>query len=1082
MEDKSKTTTTAPPPKELDEEQKKKLEEKKKAKEEEKKLKAAKFAEKEAKQKAEREKEAENKAKKERERLEKEAEEKEKQLQEQIKLKQYLDVILKTPSGQKKDLGGQGIFPNYHPTAVESIWYDYWMSNGYFSPEAQMKIQKHVKPDQKFTIVIPPPNVTGSLHLGHALGGSIQDALIRYRRMNGEVALWVPGTDHAGIATQVVVEKKIWKEEKKTRHDIGREDFVKKVWDWKNEYGSKIQGQLKKMGCSLDWNREVFTMDQTRSQAVNECFIRMFNDGLISRSTRLVNWSCALKTAISDIEVEFKDLEKHTKLKVPGHQGEYDFGVMFEFSYPVEGTDQYLNVATTRIETMLADTAVAINSKDERYKQFHGKYIIHPLNGRRIPIIIDDDLVILGFGTGAVKVTPAHDPNDYECGQRKNLAMINLFTDEGLINENGGERFKGLKRFDARNEVIKALQEKGLYRGMTDNKMRIGVCSRSKDIIEPMIKPQWYVKCDGMAERACKAVKDGELKIIPEAHEATWFRWLESIKDWCVSRQLWWGHRIPAYHVAVKGINSNPYDTTQWVVGSSLENAIENAIKKYNLTSRDQIESIEQDPDVLDTWFSSGLFPFSVFGWPQQTEDLKSFYPTSVLETGADILFFWVARMVMMGQYLTDKLPFHTVFLHSLVRDAHGRKMSKSLGNVLDPNDVIRGITKEELIQKLYEGNLDPSEIERATNGIKADFPQGILECGTDAMRFALCAYTSQTRDINLDINRVVSYRHFCNKIWNATRFALMKLEGYKPLSFSADSLTKDTNAINLWMLNAAQRAINLCIEGFKSYDFSQVTTAIYNYWLLELCDVYLETTKPIFQSQDESDQAIKEKTKETLYTCIDIGLRLIHPFMPYISEELYQVIPRRPEEQWIPTIMYAPYPQSTPQWANGHIEEEMKECREVIHAIRSLRITYNVPPQKRISSYIQVKTQERFEMYSKHSKFIQGLSYSQSTAVLLEKDTPSSYIGNQASDSATVLFDSKDLKDDFDFSKEITRLQAKSNEVNTKKEQLLKKINIPDYSKVPAKVQQDNEQKLKSFNDELAGLIKSIESLNSLI
>eukprot|EP01132_Coremiostelium_polycephalum_P010887 gene10887-13337_t len=1056
------STPPTPTTGEIDPELKRKAEEKKKAKEAEKEAKLAKLAEKEAKQAAAREKELQNKAKKEAQKNEKEKEDRLKQEQEAQNLKAYLDKIQSTPKGQKKDNIKNELYPSYQPIAVESCWYDYWLENQFFNPEKQMEIQGHVQKDKKFVMVIPPPNVTGSLHLGHALTNSIQDSIVRYRRMKGEVCLWIPGTDHAGIATQAVVEKRLWKEHKLTRRDLGREEFVKKIWEWKNDYGTRIQGQLKKMASSLDWSREVFTMDEPRSKAVNTAFIRMFNDGLITRTTRLVNWSCTLKTAISDIEVDFKDLEKHTKLSVPGHSGQYDFGVLFEFAYPVEGTTEQLVVATTRIETMLADTAVAVHPEDDRYKHLIGKFVKHPLVDRLIPIIGDAVLVDREFGTGVVKVTPAHDHNDYETGLRHKLPMINLLEDDGSINENGG-RFKGMKRFDARNAVIDALKELGLYRGMKDNKMRLGFCSRSKDIIEPLIKPQWYVNCKEMAAKACEAVTDGSLQIIPSSHNATWFRWLEQIKDWCISRQLWWGHRIPAYHAIVKGVTPDPYNTDQYVAGMNREEALQNAIAKFKCSAEDII-SLEQDEDVLDTWFSSALFPLSTLGWPDKTVDFDTYYPTSLLETGTDILFFWVARMVMMGQYLTGKLPFTQVFLHSLVRDAHGRKMSKSLGNVVDPNDVITGITLEQLIQKLYEGNLDASEIEKATAGIKQDFKEGIAECGTDAMRFALCSYTSQGRDINLDIQRVVGYRHFCNKIWNATRFALMRLEStYKPTAFNADELLKDTNAINIWILNAAQRAITIANQGFETYDFASVTTAIYNFWLSELCDVYLEMTKSIFSM--EEDHPIKQKTKDTLYTCIDIGLRLLHPFMPYITEDLYQALPRRPEDT-LPTIMLAPYPQSIPQWANISIEEEMKQCQDLIRSIRSLRTTYNIPSNKKIATFIHVKTEENLTRFKSHSQFIKVLAYASEIDVHISSESRPGCAVNIVNEHSSILID---LRGSIDVAQEITRLQAKKSQLETNKEAILKKINIPAYDKVPQKIKEDNENKLRALEEEIS-------------
>jgi len=672
------------------------------------------------------------------------AKEQKKNKKKELRLK--TEFVNTTPVGEKKDMGAP-MRDAYDPPAVEAAWYDWWSKQGYFTVDSK-------DTREKFVIVIPPPNVTGSLHMGHALTNSIQDALTRWHRMSGRAALWIPGTDHAGIATQVVVEKKLQRERGITRHDLGRENFVAEVWKWKDQYGNQIKNQLKRLGSSLDWSREAFTMDDKLSRAVIEAFVRMYDQGLIYRGTRLVNWCSALKTAISDIEVVKKELKERTKLSVPGHGNKkYDFGVLIKFAYPVEDSSEKIIVATTRLETMLGDTAVAIHPDDPRYKHLHGKFVLHPFTGRRIPIITDGVLVDMEFGTGAVKVTPAHDPNDYECGKRNNLEFINIFDDDGNVNENGGP-FKGMKRFDAREAILEALKEKGLYEDMTNNEMVLPTCSRTKDVIEPRLKPQWWVNCQDMAAAGVKAVADGELQIIPDSHVVLWNRWLENCRDWCISRQLWWGHRIPAYLVTIEGQPApNPDLQENWVVGRDYEEALAKAKAKHPGVPAEKIK-LEQDPDVLDTWFSSGLFPFSVFGWPDQTEDLKAFYPTSLLETGHDILFFWVARMVMMGMTLTGQLPFKQVFLHAMVRDAHGRKMSKSLGNVLDPIDVTEGIALEDMHKKLKEGNLDPTEVETAIAGQKKDFPNGISECGTD-LCVSLFALTLHKARISILISAV---------------------------------------------------------------------------------------------------------------------------------------------------------------------------------------------------------------------------------------------------------------------------------------------------------------------------------------
>ncbi|KAK4796457.1 hypothetical protein SAY86_028783 [Trapa natans] len=647
----------------------------------------------------------------------------------------YIDP--ETTIGKKKRLSPQ-MAKQYNPSAVEKSWYEWWEKSDFFVADNNSSKPASV-------IVLPPPNVTGALHIGHALTAAIQDTIIRWKRMSGYNALWVPGMDHAGIATQVVVEKKLMRERHLTRHDLGRDKFVAEVWKWKEEYGGTILKQERRLGASLDWSRECFTMDDKRSRAVTEAFVRLYKEGLLYRDIRLVNWDCVLRTAISDIEVDYVEIKERTLLSVPQYEHPVEFGVLTSFAYPLEGDLGEIVIATTRVETMLGDTAIAIHPDDKRYSHLHGKYAIHPFNGRRLPIICDAILVDPSFGTGAVKITPAHDPNDFEVGKRHNLEFINIFTDDGKINSNGGSEFIGMLRFEARQAVTEALKKKELYRGAKDNEMRLGLCSRTKDVIEPLIKPQWYVNCSSMAKEALDVVIDDnkrKLEILPKQYVADWKRWLENIRDWCISRQLWWGHRVPAWYVTLeddKLTELGAYDD-HWVVArdeqeAQVEAATRFSGKKFQLC---------QDPDVLDTWFSSGLFPLSVLGWPDETVDLRTFYPTSVLETGHDILFFWVARMVMLGMKLGGDVPFRQVYLHPMIRDAHGRKMSKSLGNVVDPLEVINGISLDGLHKRLEDGNLDPKELAVAKAGQSKDFPNGIAECGADALRFALVSYTAQ--------------------------------------------------------------------------------------------------------------------------------------------------------------------------------------------------------------------------------------------------------------------------------------------------------------------------------------------------
>uniref|UniRef100_A0A8C2Z2A2 valine--tRNA ligase n=1 Tax=Cyclopterus lumpus TaxID=8103 RepID=A0A8C2Z2A2_CYCLU len=867
--------------------------------------------------------------------------------------KKELEVIsysVPTAPGEKKDV----ISPlpdSYSPQYVEAAWYPWWEKQGFFKPEYGSISDPN--PHGIFMMCIPPPNVTGSLHLGHALTNAIQDSLTRWHRMRGETTLWNPGCDHAGIATQVVVEKKLMRERGMSRHDLGRENFIQEVWQWKNEKGDRIYHQLKKLGSSLDWDRACFTMDPKLSYAVQEAFIRMHDEGVIYRSKRLVNWSCTLNSAISDIEVDKKELTGRTLLPVPGYKEKVEFGVLVSFAYKVDGSDEEVIVATTRIETMLGDTAVAVHPDDSRYQHLKGKIVLHPFCDRKLPIVFDD-FVDMSFGTVTITTPLTHDHNDYEVGERHNLAFINILDENGLL-------INGMKRFEARKAVLQALKDRGQFIEIKDNAMVVPVCSRSKDIVEPLLKPQWYVDCKDMGKQAADAVREGRLKIIPDLHLKTWFNWLDNIRDWCISRQLWWGHRIPAYFITVSDAAVKPgelcprfflhllfffpflqdMDGHYWVSGKSSEEAREKAAKRFNV-SADKI-TLRQDEDVLDTWFSSGIFPFSIFGWPNETQDLNVFYPGTLLETGHDILFFWVARMVMMGLKLTGKLPFKEVYLHAVVRDAHGRKMSKSLGNVIDPLDVITGISLEGLHALLMDSNLDPLEVEKAKQGQTSDYPNGIPECGTDALRFALCAYTSQGRDINLDVNRILGYRHFCNKLWNA-EFCLLNLF----LFVQSPQLCGEESVSDRWILSRLSAAVGVCDAGFKSYEFPTITTAIYNFWLYELCDVYLESVKPVFSKSEEDGTVQRLVCRQTLYTCLEVGLRLVSPVMPFVSEELYQRLPRRRPQSDPPSICVTPYPDTEEFcWHSAEVDRDMEFVMTVIKTIRSLRSDYNMNKTK---------------------------------------------------------------------------------------------------------------------------------------
>ena len=981
----------------------------------------------------------------------------------------WISAARATPLGAKKDVSGE-MPKSYAPKAVEAAWYEWWENSGYFKADPDSTAEP-------FVMVIPPPNVTGSLHIGHALTNAIEDTVIRWRRMSGYNTLWVPGTDHAGIATQTVVEKKVAREQGKTRHDLGREAFLEEVWKYVDEYGGKICHQLRRLGSSVDWSRQAFTMDDNLSAAVKEAFVRLHTGGLIYRDNRLVNWCCKLKTAVSDIEVDYIDVPKRTKLPVPGYDELVEFGAIISFAYPLEGGDGEIVVATTRLETMFGDTAVAVHPEDPRYTHLHGKFAIHPVNGRRIPIITDAELVDPEFGTGAVKITPAHDPNDFATGKRHNLEFINILDDDGCLNGNGTGEFAGQPRFKARLTVAEYLKEQGLFRGVVDNPMRLGLCSRSKDVIEPVLKPQWWVNCQEMAAEACTVVRDGRLEVIPSEFEATWFRWMENIRDWCISRQLWWGHRIPAYYVklvdeADAGVPGAPSENMgRWVVGRTLEEAEAEAAKQY----AGHKYELYQDEDVLDTWFSSGIFPFSVFQWPEENPDLEKFYPGALLETGHDILFFWVARMVMMGMKLTGKVPFKQVFLHSLVRDAHGRKMSKSLGNVIDPINVIEGITLEDLHETLLGGNLDAKEVFKAKAGQKADFPDGIEECGTDALRFALVAYTSQGRDINLDIKRVVAYRHWCNKLWNAIRFAMMNLgENFQP---AEEIDVASLPFASRWILSRLSSTTATMVKAMYAYDFATATSAAYSFWQYELCDVFIELAKPAFNGTDE---VAKRGTRDALWICLESGMRLLHPFMPFVTEELWQRLPRRPGQETSSTIMKAAYPSAQPAWDNPQVESDMAYVMNVVTKTRALRADYGLVKQKP-TVYLVTKDAERAAHLASVTVEIATLTTSAAVEVLPPDAERPHGCGVAILDDVTAIH--MGLAGILDASKEVEKLAKREIEAAVRVEQLRKKMEMNTYQeKTPDAVKVVDSERLEKMQAELEAIRHHKEDMKQLM
>ncbi|KAB0396918.1 hypothetical protein E2I00_009833, partial [Balaenoptera physalus] len=847
---------------------------------------------------------------------------------------------LPTPPGEKKDVSGT-MPDSYSPQYVEAAWYPWWEQQGFFKPEYGRSSVSAPNPRGIFMMCIPPPNVTGSLHLGHALTNAIQDSLTRWHRMRGETTLWNPGCDHAGIATQVVVEKKLWREQGLSRHQLGREAFLREVWKWKEEKGDRIYHQLKKLGSSLDWNRACFTMDPKLSAAVTEAFVQLHEEGVIYRSTRLVNWSCTLNSAISDIEVDKKELTGRTLLSVPGYKEKVEFGVLISFAYKVQGSDsdEEVLVATTRIETMLGDVA-----------HLKGKSVIHPFVSRSLPIVFDDF------------ITPAHDQNDYEVGQRHGLEAISIMDAQGAL---------------------------------------VNVPPPFLDVVEPLLRPQWYVRCGEMAQAASAAVTRGDLRILPEAHQRTWHAWMDNIRDWCISRQLWWGHRIPAYFVTVSDPAVPPGedpDGRYWVSGRTKAEALEKAAKEFG------------------------------------------------------------------------------VYLHAIVRDAHGRKMSKSLGNVIDPLDVIHGVSLQGLHDQLLNSNLDPSEVEKAKEGQKADFPAGIPECGTDALRFGLCAYTSQGRDINLDVNRILGYRHFCNKLWNATKFALRGLgKDFVPSPTSEPGGRE--SLVDRWIRSRLTEAVRLSNQGFQAYDFPAVTTAQYSFWLYELCDVYLECLKPVLNG---GDQVAAECARQTLYTCLDVGLRLLSPFMPFVTEELFQRLPRRTPRA-PPSLCVTSYPEpSECSWKDPEAEAAFELALSITRAVRSLRADYNLT-RIRPDCFLEVADEATGALASAVSGCVQTLANAGIVAVLaLGASAPQGCAVALASDRCSVHLQLQGLVDP---ARELGKLQAKHDEAQRQAQRLRERRAASGYTvKVPLKVQEADEAKLQQTEAELRKVDEAISLFQKML
>lgn len=787
-------------------------------------------------------------------------------------------------------------------------------------------------------MVLPPPNVTGSLHVGHALTATLQDALARFHRMEGRRVLWVPGLDHAGIATQHVVEQRLARRGLH-RADLGRDAFVREVWNWKEEHGGRIGEQHRRLGASLDWGREVFTLDEERGEAVTEAFVRLFDDGLIYRRRRLVNWCPHLRTAVSDIEVEHADVPARGALRLPGRERPVEFGVIHNFFYRLDGgaPGEGLEVSTTRPETMPGDVAVAVHPDDPRHAPLIGRMVAEPVTGRLVPVVADAELVDPEMGTGAVKVTPAHDPNDYECGRRHGLDKIGVIGTDGAMTAEAGPWLEGEDRFRARELIVERMQERGLYRGARDHPMRIGVCSRSGDVLEPLLLPQWYVDVRPLAAEALRQSRSGQLRVMPPQHEQTWEAWLGGIRHWCVSRQLWWGHRIPAYRVSAPSLGPPPDGVERWVAGRTEAEARAKAAERFGVPGGEELR-LERDEDVLDTWFSSGLFPLAALGWPRDSRPGGGFYPLSLMETGADILFFWVARMTMLCTYLhPDRTPpFGSVYLHPMVRDAQGRKMSKSRGNVVDPLEVADGSSLDALRERVRASGLPADEVRRSLDALAREMPNGIEACGADALRLSLASYMTQGRSINLDMQRVAGWRHFCNKLWQAARFVLSRLdEGGGPVAPPRNLTLADR-----WMAGRVAAAAAAARGGLGAEPaFGAVAQAAHDLLQRDFCDVYIEHAK---QHLASDDAAVRDNTRSVLVHALEAVLRIVHPLAPFVSEEVWQHVRVRMPGGMPASVSERPFPGGE-GWvvACERSEAEMRAVLGVLAAFRSLKSNY---------------------------------------------------------------------------------------------------------------------------------------------
>lgn len=919
----------------------------------------------------------------------------------------------------------------YNPHAIENHWYQTWEKNHYFSPSGK---------GSPYCIVIPPPNVTGSLHMGHGFQCTLMDVLIRYHRMQGDNTLWQAGTDHAGIATQMVVERQLMAKGQ-TRHDLGREGFIKTVWEWKEASGGTITRQFRRLGASLDWPRERFTMDESLSHAVREVFIRLYEEGLIYRGTRLVNWDPKLLTAVSDLEVISNEEE----------------GKLWHIRYPLMDESGFITVATTRPETLLGDVAVAVHPTDIRYQHLIGKNVQLPLTMRSIPIIADE-FVDKEFGSGCVKITPAHDFNDYAMGQRHNLTPINIFTPDAHINENAPLAYQGLERFEARAKIIKELEFLGLLEKTEKHILKVPRGEKSDVIIEPYLTQQWFMKMQSLAQPAIHAVESGKVKFIPENWNKTYFQWLHNIEDWCISRQLWWGHRIPVWY----DNEGNVY------VGHN-----EHDVRVSNELDKNVI--LHQETDVLDTWFSSALWPFSTLGWPEKTEDLEIFYPTNVLVTGFDIIFFWVARMIMMGLKLTGQVPFKEVFITGLIRDSDGQKMSKSKGNVLDPLDLIDGINLQDLICKRTYGLMQPAMAQKIEKTTRAQYPDGIAAHGTDALRFTFCALASYGREIRFDLGRLEGYRNFCNKLWNAARYVLMNTEEHTPLFQKENEFSGQLSLPDQWIVSKLQSTITQAHDALAQYRFDLFAHAIYEFTWNEFCDWYLELSKPILTSTHTSQIEVLG-TRQTLIYLLENLLRLLHPIMPFITEEIWQRIAPLALKK-IPSIMLDAYPQVNHSLINRTSEKELEWIKSFIIAIRTIRSEMNIAPGKLLTVLLNKGSTLDKERFTKNQHLILHIARLENVTWLSADMTPN--------DTATALVGDLEILIPMagliDKQEESARLNREISKLKKETARAQTKLQNPHFiDKAPADVVNKEKDKLLELNHTLEKLVQQLQKIEN--